>query len=158
MLEVAFMSLASPPALSSSSSPAASPAVPSARPSGPIHLPEEAREILADGFWRAANERQRRRKGLPPVAQSDGFPKPWFQHSFALDEVTANLWGALWRTAGLALEVLETPASAIGRVGLRHTLLVGHFARIASLYAQLERWQGKARALTLLEQALEMLC
>ncbi len=151
------MSLASPPASSLSVSPAA-PAVPSARPSGLINLPEEAREILADGFWRAANERLRQRKGLPPAPRSDCFPNPWFQHSFALDETAATLWGALRQTVGLAMEVLETPASAIGRVGLRHTLLVGHFARIASLYAQLERWQGKARALTLLEQALELLC
>lgn len=152
------MSLASPPALSSSSSPAVPSAVPSARPTGPINLPEEAREILADGFWRAANEHQRQRRGLPPAPHSDCFPRPWFQHDFALDETAATLWGALSRTVGLALEVLETPASAIGRVGLRHTLLVGHFVRIASLYAQLERWQGKARALTLLEQALELLC
>ncbi|HEY7357956.1 MAG TPA: hypothetical protein VH590_15865 [Ktedonobacterales bacterium] len=148
------MSLASPSAPSLSSSPAA----PEARPTGPISLPEEAREILADGFWRAANERQRQRKGLPPAPRSDCFPKPWFQHSFALDETAAALWGALWRAVALALEVLETPASAIGKAGMRHTLLVGHFARIASLYAQLERWQGQARALTLLEQALELLC
>ena len=152
------MSLASPPAPSLSSSPAAQPEAQPARPTGPISLPEEAREILADGFWRAANERQRQRKGLSPAPRSDCFPRPWFQHSFALDETAAALWGALWKTGALAQEVLETPASAIGKVGLRHTLLLGHFARIASLYAQLEHWQGKARALTLLEQALELLC
>lgn len=133
-------------------------AEPPASPSSPIHLPEEAREILADGFWRAARERQRRRKGLPPAPRSDCFPKSWFRHGFKLDETAANLWRALRTTAALALEVLETPASVMGQSGVRHTLLVGHFRRIANLYTQLERWQGRARALTLLEQALDLLC
>src|SRR5690349_6344424 len=58
---------------------------PAVTDTGPIVLPEEAREILADGFWRAANERLRQRKGLPPAPRSDCFPTSWFQHSFALD-------------------------------------------------------------------------
>lgn len=128
------------------------------RASPAMSLPEEAREIVADGFWRAARERQRQRKGLPPAPRTDCFPRSWFRHGFALDETAADLWRALWTTAALALEVLETPASVMGQSGARHTLLVGHFARLASLYAHLERWQGKARALTLLEQALELLC
>lgn len=130
----------------------------SAPPAGPILLPEEAREILFDGFWRAANERQRQRKGLPPAPRSDCFPRAWFEHGYKLDETSADLWGKLRRSAALALEVLETPASIIGQTGLRHTLLVGHLTRTANFYYQLERWQGKALALTLLEQALELLC
>jgi hypothetical protein len=125
---------------------------------GPISLPEEAREMLADGFWRAARERQRQRQGLPPSPRSDCFPTAWFRHGFKLDETSAQFWQRLCATAALALEVLETPASVMGQGDLRHTLLVGHFTRIANLYAQLERWQGKALALTLLEQALELLC
>ena len=109
---------------------------------GPIVLPEEAREILADGFWRAANERLRQRKGLLPAPRSDCFPTGWFQRGFALDETADTLWGALWRTVALAQDVVETPASVIGQHGLRHTLLVGHLRRIAALYIQLERHQG----------------
>ena len=126
--------------------------------SGPIVLPEEAREIIADGFWRAADERLRQRKGLPPAPRSDCFPSFWFQHGFTLDETAATLWGTLWRTVALAQEVVEAPASVMGQQGVRHTLLVGHLTRIATLYRQLERWQGKPLALTLLEQALELLC
>jgi hypothetical protein len=127
-------------------------------PAGPIHLPEDAREILFDTFWRVFNERQRQRKGLPPTPRSDCFPKPWFEHSYKLDQTSADLWGKLRTSAVLALEVLETPASIIGQTGLRHTLLVGHLSRIAHCYLQLERWQGEALALALLEQALALLC
>jgi hypothetical protein len=150
----------SSPAFSSSPPPAAAP--PAAPPAmRPIDLPEEAREILADGFWRAARERQRQRKGLPPSPwsrRSEGFSASWFRHSFKLDETAANLWGALWQTVTLTQEVLETAASVMGQNGTRHTLLVGHLTRIAQLYTQFERWQGKTRALDLLEQALELLC
>ncbi len=113
------------------------------------------RETLCDGLWRGALERQRARKGQPPLFDAELAPDSVCP---PLDEspIGRLLWREARHLAAWAMEVLEAPTSAFTSDG-RHTLLMLIVSRMSWLDGLLARAYGERRALCVWDEALAAL-
>ena len=114
------------------------------------------RQTVMEGLWRAAQDRQRVRRNLPPLHQPVSSPLPPGAPFDGSDTPGERLIVALDALIQGAMDLLEQPARQFSG-DERYRRLRQVFSRLSWLDGLLVRCYGEPRALWLFDTALEAL-